>query len=144
MKMLVAGALVLAGCGSTGLAPGETRRPPDSVSQECADKLAGLTDALFELNSRLSVGIAFAAYGEKVANARVAYDKIKFNDLDPDCILGVGQPAEAAMNEYVNAYTTWNDCIQKTGCNTDSIQPQLQASWLTATATLAAVKGRLP
>lgn len=144
MKRLVAIAvLVLAGCGPATDANGSPI-PPDSVSSDCATALADLTDALFELDSRLNVGLSFAAYSEKLADARVAYDKVKFGNLDTDCILGVGQPAEKAMNEYIKAYTTWNDCIKKTGCDTDSVTPQLQSHWSISTRTLAEVKKRLP
>lgn len=144
-RLALIAAVVLAGCSSTpALAPGQTPPPPDSVSSDCATALADLTDALFELDSRLNVGLSFAAYSEKLADARVAYDKVKFENLDGDCIRGAGQPAEKAMNEYIKAYTTWNDCIKKIGCDTDSVTPELQGHWTTSTTTLAEVKKRLP
>lgn len=143
--VLLAAVILVTGCSSTPpLAPGETPQPPSSVSADCAAALVGLTDALFELDSRLNVGLAFAAYSEKLADTRVAYDKIKFSNLDADCLRGAAQPAESAMNEYIKAYTIWNDCISKTGCSNESIKPQLQAHWSTATSTLAEVKKRLP
>lgn len=99
---------------------------------------------LFELDSRLNVGMNFQAYSEKVADARVAYDRLKFSEMDADCIIGAAQPSEKAMNAYIRAYTTWNDCIGETDCDNDSIKPELQAEWSTATALLAEVKARLP
>jgi hypothetical protein len=138
--------IITAACsgGSATLAPGQTPAPPTGVSQECADATKGLTDALSELDSRLSVGMSFAAYGDKVGAARVAYDKIHFDKLDATCISGVGQPAEDAFNDYVRAYNKWNDCISSTGCSTDSIKGDLQAEWSKATALLDALKKRLP
>lgn len=146
MKALVLGVLTLTltACGGAELPPGVTPAPPDTVSGDCAAALEDLTDALFELDSRLSVGMTFAAYSDKVADTRVAYDKIKFTNLDRDCILGAGKPAEDAMNEYIKAYTAWNDCFNQSTCNNESIKPTLQGHWATATATLKAIKNRLP
>lgn len=144
-ELFVVSLLLLAACSSApSLAPGQTPGPPGSVSQACADALEDLTDALFELDSRLNVGMVFAAYSEKVADARVAYDRLKPAELDADCLRGVGSPAEDVMNEYIKAYSTWNDCITKTGCTNDSIMSELQAHWAKATSTLAEIKKRLP
>jgi hypothetical protein len=133
--------LVLAACG--GRAAGDTT-PPNGVSESCAEAMSGLTDALTELDSRLSVGMAFSAYSDKVAAARVAYDRVDFDEMDTDCILGVGKPEEDAFNAYVRAYNLWNDCIGDTSCSTAAIESELQAEWSTATSLLVGVKGRLP
>ena len=137
-------AVLAVACGGNSLPPGVTLGPPDTVSDDCATALGGLTEALFELDSRLSVGLTYADYSQKVGDARVEYDQVKISDLDADCIRGVGKPAEDAMNEYLSAYTIWNDCNGNTSCKSDSIKPQLQDHWAVATLLLAQVKGRLP
>lgn len=142
--LIVAIAVIVAACGGSSTAPGTTPAPPDRVSDDCADALVDLTDALTEIDSRLNVGLTYANYSERLADARVAYDKVKFSDLDGDCIRGAGKPSEAAMNEYIKAYTTWKACIDKSGCDTASIKTELQGHWTTATGLLAQVKGRLP
>ncbi len=144
--LLVVVLLVAAGCGSTTPAIDASGKliAPETVSSSCAEDLGGLTDALFEMDSRLSVGLTYPAYGEKLADARVAYDKVKFSDLELDCIAGAGQPAEDAFNEYVLAHNTWKKCVDDTACANDSISTELQAHWSKATAILDAVKGRLP
>jgi hypothetical protein len=136
---------IMAGCGgSSSQAPGATAAPPESVSGSCVTAMKGLTDALFALNSRLSVGMNYAAYGQAVGDAKVAYDKIKIPDLDAACLSGVGKPAEAALNEYLAAYTVWNNCIGTSGCTNDSIKSKLQDHWATASTLLAPVKKLLP
>lgn len=154
MKRLLVIALLVAGCGSTGQPPGAqapgsqatdaTPAPPDEVSTQCAEALAGLTDALTEMDSRLNVGLSYANYGERLADARVAYDKTKFKDLDTDCLDSAGKPLGFALNEYVNAFASWKVCMDKTGCETATVLPQLQVHWTKATGLLAAAKERLP
>lgn len=115
-----------------------------TVSAECASQLKGLSDALFELDSRLSVGMNFNDYGQKVADAKVAYDRLKPSGLDSACLATAGAPEENALNDYIDAYNTWNDCVKKTTCKNDSITPSLQAKWSDATDILEKVKDALP
>lgn len=114
------------------------------VFSTCSRTFAALQDKLGALDSRLSVGMNFEAYGNAVASARVVYDRTDFGSIDlPEvdrltCLGGVGVPLERALNQYVAAYGTWNDCIQEWGCDTDSIDGDLQARW--SKATRAVVK----
>ncbi len=152
IRRLMVIAVFVAGCGggaqasgsASGAASSTTPAPPGEVSTKCATALADFTDALTEIDSRLNVGLTYPNYGERLADARVAYDKIKFKDLDGDCINGAGKPLEDAMNEYINAYASWKVCIDKSGCDTDSIAPQLQVHWTKATGLIAGVKKLLP
>ncbi len=117
-----------------------------AVYRGCSAAFSGLQDAVGELDSRLSVGMNFEAYGTAVADVRVAYDKTDFDNIDLaaadrlTCLGGVGMPLEKALNQYVAAYTRWNDCIQDIYCDTDSIDGALQARW--GKATRAAEKAR--
>jgi hypothetical protein len=114
------------------------------VSQQCKDQTSGLTDALQELDSRLSVGMNFSAYSDKVAAAKVAYDKLPVSALDATCLSLVGSPEETALNEYITAYNTWNDCVSDVDCKNDSITPTLQGHWSKATDLLNNIKKSLP
>jgi hypothetical protein len=115
-----------------------------TVSRECADAVAPFTEALTDLDSRLNVGLNFGAYSEKVADARVAYDRLPISELDTACITLVAQPEEDAFNAYVRAYNTWNDCVGDVDCSNDSIESKLQAEWSKATDLLTTVRSRLP
>lgn len=102
----------------------------------CTDELAPLLGSLEELDSRLSVGLSFSDYSERVGDARVAYDALDFASLSPDCIKGPGVQLEKALNSYQRAYTTWNDCIGDIDCSNDSIQGELQREWARATVQI--------
>lgn len=104
---------------------------------ECKGQTGPFIRALGDLDSRLGVGMNFSEYGAAVGDARVSYDKIRFQRLDPVCTSQVGVPAEDALNAYMRAYTTWNDCIGDLYCSNDSITPSLQGEWAKATRKLA-------
>lgn len=138
-------ALVLAACGGA-VAPGgdaeaETEEPPPDVApaaveSECSDQLGDLIAALEELDGRLDVGLNFQTYSEKVGDASVAYRRVDFEDLGANCSERVGLPAEEALNAYIRANNTWNDCIQDVDCDTDSITADLQEEWGDATVKI--------
>jgi hypothetical protein len=86
----------------------------------------------------------FSQYSDKVGAAKVAYDRVPISSLDATCVSQVGTLEEDALNDYITAYNTWNDCISKTGCTNDSIKVSLQAEWTKATDTIQTVKSRLP
>ena len=145
--------VVLAGCGGS-LAPGATSATatpsstataiptpqptarPTPVRPVCPKSIVRFVNALQELDSRLDVGLTFAAYGDKVGDASVAYDRIPFKKLDLECTLRVGVPAERALNLYIEANNIWNDCIGNIYCSNDSITPKLQRKWAQATTKI--------
>ena len=116
------------------------QRHQTAVYKECR-RVAGPLDAkLDDLNSRLSVGLPFAKYSDLVGDAKVAYDKLirdakaqgGISDL---CLNRVGTPLESGLNACINAYNTWNDCINATYCTFDKGTPSLkkaQQSWAKA------------
>jgi hypothetical protein len=105
----------------------------------CNGQIGPLLTALSDLNSRLDVGLNFGSYGTGVGNARVAYDQIDASGLDSGCALA-GASAEKALNDYIDAYNTWNNCVNEAGCNDDSIKPSLQKDWARASAALSDAK----
>ena len=147
-------ATLLASCGGGALVPtsaanssapaSTTARPtpiPEAVS--CPDPVVTFVEALEELDSRLTIGLNFTDYSERVGDARVAYDRIDVADLDEACLDQVAVPAEDALNAYVNAYTIWNDCISDADCDNDSITPELQAKWAEATELILTLREAL-
>ena len=126
--------------------PSPTPSPPPTVSQACSDELAGMTDALEELDGRLDVGLTKADYGNRVGDISVESNRIDVEKLTAqgaDC-LGVALLLNAAFLEYIDANTIWGDCIQSTSCSTSSIEPQLQAHWLTAHQKIEDARRQLP
>jgi hypothetical protein len=108
----------------------------EQQADKCKSQVGGFLQSLQELDSRLAVGLPYAEYSSQVGDVRVAYDRLPFRQLDPECLSQVGLPAEDAMNSYVKADSTWNDCIVRFGCDTDSIDPELQARWTTASSKI--------
>lgn len=140
---------VVAGCGGGGesatpassgtttesattVEASETETAPDFDAELCVEQLGDLHEALTDLDSRLSVGLNFSAYSDKVGDARVAYDRIDFDSLDPVCTLLAGVQLEKALNSYTRAYNRWNTCIGDYECDTDSINGSLQKEWARA------------
>jgi hypothetical protein len=159
MKRLVSLAIIgvlIGACSTSGVVPGAgatsgsadgpitTATPAlDSVSEDCVEEAGDFFDALMDLDSRLDVGLNFADYSERVGDAKVAYDRIDVDELDPRCIV-IAAKAEDAYNHYAEAYNTWNGCIGDADCDNDSIRPALQAEWADASDLLDEVEEALP
>lgn len=113
------------------------------VAVTCREEVGGLLKALRATDSRLTVGMTFADYGEQVGDISVAYDQMSIGQMDFNCVGGAGVAAEKAFNSYTKAYNTWNDCIGDLYCDTDSIQPELQKQWSRATRQIARARSAL-
>jgi hypothetical protein len=130
--------------GSTPSAAATDTPTAATADSQCVSQLGSFVSSLEDLNSRLSVGLNFADYSTRVGDAKVAYDKIPVSQLSADCTNLVGVPAQDALNDYITAYNTWNDCIDKVGCTNDSIKTQLQADWSKASDSIDQAKAALP
>ena len=110
-------------------------REAEDTAATCKEEMGPLVDALGELDSRLNVGLNYDEYTDQVGDLRVEYDRVDFGGSDPkqlDCLTTVGLPAEEAMNEYAKAAGTWDECFDDINCDNDSIQPELQRRWSSA------------
>jgi hypothetical protein len=151
---LVAVVAVLMGQGDSGCASGtgggesaeerrqnraEERRQEHAINARvCADNFEALQSELEELNSRLTVGLNFDEYTNKLGDVRVEYDQVDFAaGGDLRCLRQVGVKLEKAMNQYVQAAKTWNECITDYACDNESIQPELQSKWARAGRLIA-------
>lgn len=140
-------AVVLSGCGGSvvpgSVASGGTVPSSTPVAVNCPQPMKDFLLAIEDLDSRLGVGLNFQDYGTKVGDVKVVYDRIVPADLSGECATSVGTPAEAALNDYIAAYTTWNDCVGSTSCTQASITSQLQAKWADATEKINQAKNAL-
>jgi hypothetical protein len=112
-------------------------------AETCDTQLRDLVDSLGDLNSRLAVGLSFQDYSEHLGDVRVAYDKVDFSSLPATCLRRVGVPAENALNNYITAYNTWNNCIDDEYCDVDTIDFDLQTEWTPATTRVERASSRL-
>jgi hypothetical protein len=110
---------------------------------ECQAQLGGLIAAEADLDGRLGgVGVNYEEYGRRVGDISAAYNLVPFKQLEVECLTQVGIPAETAMNNYVNAGNTWNECFGDIYCDIDSIEPELQSAWAKASTNVdAATRG---
>jgi len=116
------------------------------VHAACEGQLGTLVNRLGELDSRLSVGLNYDEYTDEVADLRVAYDKIDFDELGEagvSCLGSIGVPAENALNQFAKAVNQWGTCLDDFGCDTDSIEPKLQRRWSRATDYIDQAKDEL-
>lgn len=146
--VLVAGGGLLLLSRSHGSSPGSSNEttpgPTPHLSSECVVALTPLVSGLEDLDSRLSVGLNFSDYSSKVGDLKVVYDKIKPSTLDTTCLTIVGTPAETALNDYIEAYNSWNTCIGKVGCTNASIKSSLQDDWAKATDIISGLRDAMP
>lgn len=100
----------------------------------CSSTFKPFLTSLKNLDTDLDVGLAFSAYSSEVtgANRKHAAAVNHVGDVTPSCLSNVGVPAENALNAYIAAYNTWNDCIGNLSCSNSSITPKLQADWAKA------------
>lgn len=130
---------------ATALPSSTETSQPETVAT-CSEDLTSVVATLADLESRTHVKLAFQEYSEKVADAKVAYDKVRWGSEPQECVQQVGVPAEAALNDYVAAFTLWNRqhttddtkryvCFGNFGC--DSIQGKLQRKWHSAAREVA-------
>ncbi len=144
----VVSAVALAACGSSGPSAAEKKEAAErrakahalAVAGQCRDQLGDFISALEDLESRLTVGLNYDDYLSEVGEVTVVYNKIPLGKLDLPCLNHVGVFSEKALQEYAEAAETWQDCIDEL-CESDSIDPELQASWSRATGLIARAQG---
>jgi hypothetical protein len=104
---------------------------------ECLAGTTVLMDALKDMNSRLSVGLTYQDYGEKVGDVQVAYDASVDGILETasSCLGGVGAKLETAVKRYREVQDIWSDCIDDYGCDFSEgpVNDKVQAKWAQAT-----------
>jgi hypothetical protein len=110
---------------------------------ECQAQLGGLIAAEEDLGARLGgVGVTYEEYGRRVGDISAAYNAVPINQLQAACVAQVGFFAESALNNYINAGNTWNECFADIYCDPDSIDPELQSAWAKASTNVdAATRG---
>jgi hypothetical protein len=102
-----------------------------AAADACSGQMSRLLRRTKALDSRLDIGLTYDDF-----------------DADPDdgsfaCLSSVGVPLENALNQYVDAYRIWNTCFEDFDCDTDSIEPDLQAKWSKATRNVSRASGGL-
>lgn len=114
---------------------------------ECATTTDGLLTALKDLNSRLSIGLNYQDYGEKLGDVQVAYDAAidRIIELGGDCLGTVGKPLEDAFNKYIEVKNIWSKCISDYNCdfNEGETNRKVQDRWAKATKIIERAEANL-
>ena len=126
------------------------RAAKKAAYEKCQRQLGSTMRASEDLDSRLSVGMAFADYTRTVGNVRVQLDKIEAlvqrtpMPLSSKC-LGVAVKLEAAANKWTDALNQWNDCIGDFDCDMDAgtQHDAMQKDWGQASRLMAQATTRM-
>lgn len=162
LTAIVLAAVVLTGCGGPSeaeqakaaaskkaaakkRADEQARAAAKATHDKCEQALAGITDALEQINSRLSVGMNYSEYGDRLGDVQVEYDRIDIKALpsiDAKC-LDAAVRLENAFNLFNEVHTLWGDCIEDYDCDFSEGEPnrKAQEKWRRAGQTIENAKG---
>jgi hypothetical protein len=139
-------ALILPGCGAGSAATAESADAPQPKQQAkveaatgrpCPAEVGTFVKALDALRRQLAVGLSYEQYAARVKGLRRSYDGLPVDRLALACVKAAGTPAEAALNEYVDATNAWGECLADAACTTATIEPVLQRKWRFASSLLS-------
>jgi hypothetical protein len=139
------GLVVFSGCGDDGtatankgpLAQVEERVNAAQASPRCEGQLGELVDSLDTLRRRLAVGLTYDEYLGAVRGLRGVYRDVPVGRLAIGCLVAAGAPSERAFNAYIEAANVWGGCLATAGCETASVEPELQRGWELASDRLS-------
>lgn len=142
--------VALSGCGDDGTATAQKKHAAPTAeasarqaSPRCAAQLGGFVDELDRMRRQLAVGLAYAEYLDEVRRLRKVYRDVPVDRLGVGCLVAAGTPSEQAFNRYIDALNAWGGCLATAGCETESVEPELQRDWERASARLSAAQAGL-
>jgi hypothetical protein len=124
----------------TGRTPAElaAQRPrPVPANARCEAQLSAFLDTMEKLRKDLVVGLSYEQYVAEMKAVRGAYGAIPTDRVALGCLAAAGTPAERGLNEYIAAGNTWTDCVETAGCDSASIEAELQQRWRVASRYLS-------
>jgi hypothetical protein len=139
-------ALLLPGCGGDSAATAESTDAPQAKqqaeveaasAQPCPPQVDTFVKSLDVMRRQLAVGLSYDPYAARVKSLRRSYDALPVDRLTIGCLRTTGTPAEAALNEYVDAANAWGECLADASCTTEAIEPVLQRKWQVASHSLS-------
>jgi hypothetical protein len=153
LGLLLGIALVLSSCGedrtsaadrTTGGATtaAHTKPPPKQGTaaaprDSCRGQLGSFVGSMAALRRNLARGLNYEEYLHEVQAVRRTYHGVQVDKLTAACLLYTGDPAEQALNLYIDAANSWGNCLATAGCSTTSVEPKLQRSWTQASEQLS-------
>ena len=142
--------VALSGCGDDGTATAQkepiaatTAQTEAQASPRCSAQLGDFVDALDSLRRQLAVGLTYAEHLDEVRRLRRVYRDVPVEQLGVGCMVAAGAPGEQAFNLYIDAVNAWGECLATAGCETESVEPELQRGWERASERLSAAQAGL-
>ncbi|HWM54986.1 MAG TPA: hypothetical protein VNO20_06330 [Solirubrobacterales bacterium] len=151
-SLALLGLAVLSGCGDDGTATAhkeataqvEARTSTQQQgSPRCVAQVGAFVDSLDTLRRQLAVGLTYEEYIDEVRRLRRVYRDVPVDRLSVGCVLAPGAPGESAFNEYIDVANAWGDCLATAGCETASVEPELQRGWERASDRLSEAQAGL-
>jgi hypothetical protein len=139
-------AVALAGCGEEGppggeravtVSSGTPRASGGSGGTRCGKDLTRFVASLDALRDQLAVGLTYDQYLENVERLRSAYGQIPVDRASAGCALGVGAPAERALNQHIEAANAWGNCLADASCEIASVEPEIKRRWELASVAVS-------
>ena len=146
LASLCAAALTLSACGGgsesttaekTAATPPRQRARANPAGDRCQAQVGGFLESMARLRGNLAVGLSYEQYAAEMHGVRAAYDEVPVERLTIDCLSTAGTPAEKALNKYTDAANAWGECLAEAGCDTASIEHDLQRKWRVASHYLS-------
>ncbi len=114
------------------------QRPrPAASSGRCATQVGGFIGAMDNLRRNLAIGLSYEQYVAEMKAIRSAYDGIPAERVALGCLQAAGTPGESGLNEYIAAGNTWTECVETPGCESATIEAELQQRWRKASRYLS-------
>jgi len=106
-------------------------------SGRCETQVGGFVDAMDKLRRNLAIGLSYEQYVAEMKAIRSAYDTIPTDRVALGCLKAAGTPGESGLNQYIAAGNTWTECVETPGCESATIEAQLQQRWRKASRYLS-------
>jgi hypothetical protein len=114
------------------------QRPrPAAPSGRCETQVGGFINSMDKLRRNLAIGLSYEGYVAEMKAIRSAYEGIPTERVALGCLKAAGTLGESGLNEYIAAGNTWTECVETPGCESATIEAQLQQRWRKASRYLS-------
>ncbi len=103
----------------------------------CQTQVGGFLDAMDTLRRNLAIGLSYEQYVGEMRTIRAAYDAIPTERVALGCLKAAGTPGEGGLNQYIAAGNVWTECVEAPGCDSATIEAELQQRWRVASRDLS-------
>jgi hypothetical protein len=103
----------------------------------CQTQVGTFIDAMDTLRRNLAIGLSYEQYVGEMRTIRDAYDAIPADRVALDCLKAAGTPGESGLNQYIAAGNVWTECVEMPGCDSATIEAELQQRWRVASRDLS-------